>query len=301
MNLQEIKRIVDKFDPNTFTLGFNYSNNRFSNVINFKRLVEAFEPIPIARQQVNLLKNSFIFQTAGNEVNHEGDENLSIYSAAGELIVILKGLREFVAEMAPRQNPETVSVKLPEERDFTEVIKDLNAINTAITQNVVNDKISGVVVVKSWQAGSLWIDLYLGSTAAVSLVGGIAWSAAVVRKKWHEGSIMEKIGGSMDIKNETLESIRKGVKEHVRLVVESEAKNLLEHNFAEGDNHDQIERLKHGIKTFADLIERGAEVHPALQAPESVKNLFPDYTKLDLIESKQKLLEEKTISKDKVA
>jgi len=299
MNLQEIKRIVDKFDPNNFALGFNYSNNRFSNLINFKRLVEAFERIPIARQQVNLLKNSFLFQTAGNEVNHEGGDNFSISSAAGELIIILQGLRDLAAEIIPHQDPQTISIKLPEERDFTEVIKDLNAINHAISQNVLNEKISGVVVVKSWQPGSLWIDLYLGSPAAVGLIGGIAWAAAVVRKKWHEGSVMENIADSMEIKKEMLENLRKGVEEHVKLVVESEAKNLLNHNFSEDDNHDQVERLKHGIKTFADLIERGAEVHPSLQAPEDVKNLFPDFAKLDLIQSKQKLLEEKNVSQDK--
>jgi hypothetical protein len=296
MNLQEIKRTVDKFDPDVFTLQWDFSSKRFSNIANFRRLIEAFEPIPIAREQVTRLRNSFLFQTTSNEVIYEGGDNYDLYSAAKELIIILKGLRELVTELIPPQDPQIVSIKLPEERDFAGVIKDLNAINTAISQNVLNDKISGVVVVKSWQPGSLWIDLYLGSPAAVGLVGGIAWAAAVVRKKWHEGSVMGNIADSMKIKNEMLEILKKGVEDHVKLVVESEAKNLLNHNFAEDENPDQVERLKHGIKTFADLIQRGAEVHPALQAPEDVKNLFPDFKKLDVIESKQKLLEEKNVA-----
>jgi hypothetical protein len=292
MTLQEIKRIVDRFEPDKFALKFDHTNKKFSNLNNFRMLVEAIESIPVARQQVAQLKKSFIFSRSVDEVVYEEGDNWSIYSTANELIVILKGLRELAAQIVPVQNSETISIKLPEERDFTEVIKDLSAINSAISQNVLNEKISGVVVVKSWQPGSLWIDLYLGSPAAVGLVGGIAWSAAVVRKKWHEGTIMENIAGSMDIKNQMLEILRDGVKEHVKLVVESEAKNLLAHNFAEDDNREQIERLKLGIKTFADLIERGAEVHPALTAPENVKNLFPDFAKLDLIESKTKLLQE---------
>jgi hypothetical protein len=299
MTLQEIKRIVDRFEPDKFALEFDHTNKKFSNLNNFRMLVEAIESIPVARQQVAQLKKSFIFSRSVDEVVYEGGDNWSIYSTANELIVILKGLRELAAQIVPVQNSETISIKLPEERDFTEVIKDLSAINSAISQNVLNEKISGVVVVKSWQPGSLWIDLYLGSPAAVGLVGGIAWAAAVVRKKWHEGSVMENIADSMKIKKEMLENLRKGVEEHVKLVVESEAKNLLNHNFSEDDNHDQVERLKHGIKTFADLIERGAEVHPALQAPEDVKNLFPDFAKLDLIQSKQKLLEEKNDSQDK--
>jgi hypothetical protein len=299
MTIQEIKKIVDKFEPDKFSLAFNHNTKKFSNLNNFRKLVEAFEPIPIAREQIDQLKKSFIFTVSGDEVVHEANDYWSTYGSANELTLILKGLRELAAQIVPVQNDETISIKLPEERDFAEVIKDLSAINNAISQNILNEKISGVVVVKSWQPGSLWIDLYLGTPAAVGLVGGIAWAAAVVRKKWHEGSVMENIADSMEIKKEMLENLRKGVEEHVKLVVESEAKNLLTHNFSEDDNHDQIERLKHGIKTFADLIERGAEVHPALQAPEDVKNLFPDFAKLDLIQSKQKLLEEKTVSQDK--
>ena len=294
MTIQEIKRIVDRLDPNAFALGYNHSTNKFSNLNNFRKLVEAFEPLPIARKQIALLKQSFIFERSVEEFVYEG--GWSVYTTAQELIVILQGLRELVAQIVPVQNNETISIKLPEEKDFAGVIKDLNSINTAISQNVLNEKISGVVVVKSWQPGSLWIDLYLGSPAAVGLVGGIAWAAAVVRKKWHEGSVMGNIADSMKIKNEMLEILKKGVEDHVKLVVESEAKNLLNHNFAEDENPDQVERLKHGIKTFADLIQRGAEVHPALQAPEDVKNLFPDFKKLDVIESKQKLLEEKNVA-----
>jgi uncharacterized membrane-anchored protein YhcB (DUF1043 family) len=153
--------------------------------------------------------------------------------------------------------------------------------------------------VKSWQPGSLWLDIYLGSAAAVSLVGGMVWSAAVIRKKQAEARILDNIADSMEIKNEMLDGVRKGIEEHIQMVVESEAINLFSHNFDAGDNREQIERLKMGIKDLAGLIEKGAEVHPALTAPETVKNLFPDYTKLETIESKQKLIQEKTPPQDK--
>jgi hypothetical protein len=43
-----------------------------------------------------------------------------------------------------------------------------------------------------------------------------------------------------------------------------------------------------------ELIEKGAEVHPALMAPENVKNLYPDFKKLGSVESKIKQIAEKT-------
>ena len=107
-----------------------------------------------------------------------------------------------------------------------------------------------------------------------------------------EARILEKLADGLEIKNQTLEEIRKGVAEQIKLLIESEAKNLASHNFKKSDNHEQIERLKLGIKIFTDLIEKGAEVHPALKTPENVKNLFPDFTKLDSIQSQTKLLTE---------
>jgi len=41
---------------------------------------------------------------------------------------------------------------------------------------------------------------------------------------------------------------------------------------------------------LAELINKGAEIHPAWVAPENVANLFPDPTKLVGLESKIKKL-----------
>ncbi|GAL79539.1 hypothetical protein JCM19274_2047 [Algibacter lectus] len=43
---------------------------------------------------------------------------------------------------------------------------------------------------------------------------------------------------------------------------------------------------------LSSLIEKGAEIHPALNQPEKVTNLFPDMKKLNIIESRIKKLEE---------
>ena len=67
--------------------------------------------------------------------------------------------------------------------------------------------------------------------------------------------------------------------------------NLYNENF-EGDNNEQIERLKLSIKMFSNLIDKGAEIHPALNQPESVKNLYPKMDNLQALESKIKKLEE---------
>ena len=74
-------------------------------------------------------------------------------------------------------------------------------------------------------------------------------------------------------------------------MISAEAQNLYNDNF-EGDNNEQVERLKNSIKMLSKLIDKGAEVHPALNQPENVKNLFPKMAESQSIQSKIKKIEE---------
>lgn len=42
---------------------------------------------------------------------------------------------------------------------------------------------------------------------------------------------------------------------------------------------------------LSNLIDKGAEIHPALNQPESVKNLYPKMDELQTLESKIKRIE----------
>ena len=76
-------------------------------------------------------------------------------------------------------------------------------------------------------------------------------------------------------------------------VVAAEARHLEKEFFGDEENPERLERVKHSIETMQELLEKGAEVHPALLAPEQVKNLFPDYKKLGSVESRIKQIAEK--------
>jgi hypothetical protein len=136
-------------------------------------------------------------------------------------------------------------------------------------------------------------------TAAVALVGGMAWAAAVVFKKYQEGKMFEQMARGMKIKNDSLEELLRGLRESIDLLLQNEARSLYDKEFGDTTDPEQIARLKLGIKTFMGLIEKGAEIHPALKVPENVKNLFPDFSKLSLIESKIKQIANHEASQDK--
>jgi len=298
MTLREIQMALDKLDLATPMFGINQfppnpSFGTVSNLSAFRKRFASFDTVPFFNKEKQIIKSSFLFQTVSDQINHDRTQLQEMLRIAEIIRLGAEALKGALASILPSPDETTVVVKLPEAKDMEEVIDYLSTFQRAFATNVINSKINGQVAVKSWQPGSLWLDIYLGSAAAITLVGGMIWSAAVIRKKQAEVKILEKIVDSMEIKNQMLDGIRKGVDDHIQMVVESEAVNLAAHNFDESENREQIECLKMGIKDLAGLIEKGAEVHPALTAPEDVKNLFPDYTKLELIESKQKLISEK--------
>ena len=169
----------------------------------------------------------------------------------------------------------------------------LEEIEQAITQVVVNETIGGEVKVSGWENGSFWLDIYLGSEAAVALIGSLAWSAAVVYKKIQEGRIFWQYVQSLKTKGKMLDEFEQAQKELIGKLIAAEARGVEDRTFPEHDN-ERVERLKNAIKTFAELMERGAEIHPALNAPEDVKNAFPKMKELPTIQSQTKQLEDRT-------
>ena len=94
----------------------------------------------------------------------------------------------------------------------------------------------------------------------------------------------------MKIKNESLKEIQEAQKKELDLIIDAEANQLYVENFTTEGNNEQIERLKLSVKLLSEQLDKGAEVHPALNTPEKVSNLFPDMKKLESVESRIKKL-----------
>ena len=197
-------------------------------------------------------------------------------------------------QLAPEKE-ESMTIKLPDARELRTVANDLERIEKALSQVVNHPSIDGKVEVNTWEPGSLWIEIYLGTMAAVSIVASIAWSAAVISKKRHEAQIIAESVRGLAIKATSLEDLCEAQRSMIELQIESEAKALCADS---GSDLDRILRLQFAIKEFASLIDRGAEVHPALMAPESVKNLFPANLNPLAIESKIHRIENSAPSLD---
>lgn len=261
----------------------------FSELNQFRDSLNKLETTGLFIKEIDILRKSGIYTTAQDFVNINAGEGRQLKKQIEDILRIIESVKDSIAQIGGESESDSISIKLPDLTDFKDLSDISRDFHKILSQTIINDQINGQVRIDNVENGSIWIDVYLGTAAAVSLVGGLAWAASVIYKKINEGRIIEEHVRSLKIKNDSLKEIQEKQKEALDLMIEAEAKNLHSENY-EGEDNEQIERLKLSIKMLSNLIDKGAEIHPALNQPESVKNLFPKRNELELIESRIKKL-----------
>lgn len=294
MRLKEIERVLSKVDFETVQLLLDNSQSSgtyLKNINQFKGFIEAIEQISIYDDEINKLRQSALYQTSQDIVETDYQTSVELYRLAKYLTDSSLSLLLVFKKVLPTSNQNSICIKLPEPSNFEDLVKTMSTLQKSISQVVVHKEIEGSVNINNWEFGSFWIDLFLGTQAAVALVSSIAWSAAVISKKFNENKILEMSIRAMDIKNESLEDILSSQKQMTHQLIENETNLVLKKHFTDNDP-EHYKRVEFTIKSFAKLIQEGAEVHPSLLAPEQVKNLFPDFTKKAVITSQIKRIED---------
>ncbi|MCL2765257.1 MAG: hypothetical protein FWD40_08285 [Treponema sp.] len=188
----------------------------------------------------------------------------------------------------------SLEIKLIEHASIDEIGKELISIDKLINQVITHKKINGSYKFSSFDVGSSWIYIILSSALTLSIIAAIIWSACVIRKKIIEGNILDEKLKQMKLQTSSLEDIKKSNQELISNAILAEALNILKIFDLDNTENEYLNRVKNSIKEFAELINSGVEIHPALFAPEESRNLFPDYSSLNIIESKIKAITEKT-------
>ena len=177
------------------------------------------------------------------------------------------------------QDKETVNIKLN---------KVANELRLAFS-TVICEYEGGKIEIVQFDHGSFWCVIKVGT--ALLLFTGLAWAGAVVAKKTIECRSAYEVYRNASARNEMLEELKRLNKAQIDIVIEQEAKLIQQEHFSKEDN-EQLERIKNSILNISELILKGTEIQPAIAAPEDVKNLFPDFSCLPLIESRTKKLTE---------
>jgi hypothetical protein len=293
-----LRRIKNTLENNIVHLNYkreylsgNHPGYLYTDLTNLKNAIKKVKILGLYESLISEIEKTIIFSTSQDEIiltDSKEDSRLKkglevVRSGCHALLMILQEL------CCEEEDESTIYIQMPKIKDLEDLSKKSKLLHTAISQSILEPSIKGNIKVKSYDIGSLWIVLSLGSMTAVKLMGGIVWAAAVIRKKKKEFKIFEQHVKSLKIKTDSLEDLKDAQKKQLNESLEAEAGNLVA-QFYKGIDDEKIERVKYSVKSIADLMDKGIEIHPALNASKEVGILFPDYKNIGLIESRVQAL-----------
>lgn len=282
LNLKLIYEPVDK------------SSASFRGLNAFHESLDLLERTGLFQQQVKYLRSSVLSHLREDGIKLEGNYSKEVNEVIEYIEDLLNQMDESVESLEKSMFDErtnSIIVKLYGIQNFSDLANTCNAIQNILGQTILHDDIKGTVEISNVTNGSIVFGVFLGTSAAVSLVAGMTWAGAVIYKKMQEAKIMSIQADNLNIRNESFKKVQEAQELILNHIVAAEATLLVNEHYKE-QLPEQIERMKNSVKLMADIIDKGAEIHPSLTAPENVANLFPDPKKYLTITSKLKELGE---------
>lgn len=298
MRLTEINYKINQLSLNDVSLSLkSTSSDTLVNLIKFKELIQKIEEykLDFYNEEINILKKSSIYSTIQNELTiYEYKEKTKIYNISKYIVDSLNSLKLVFSNILPAPSENELSIKLPTTNNLENLLKDMSKIERQLSI-IVNDKeVNTFITLSKWEYGSYWLDIAIGTSFAISLIGSISWSAAYISsliKKDKEHSLyLQKI----ETDAQMLQAIKEKQLLYLDKLYENEVLNIQENYFDNKENNERNKKIKDTIKLFADIIQRGGEFQPSLISPKEIKDSYPDFKNIEHIPSKVLQIPEKT-------
>ena len=265
-------------------------NYRLKDLSKLREAILKFDSLIYLESNIDKLKEGPLFNASNDSIDLKTSEFSKISSFVNKLRT---GLEFFILQFESNDlelDDTNLNIKLPQFKNFSDLSIVAKDFKKSLEIPLLDSKIDSDLNILSAEPGSIWLIIGVGSLLAVKLVGRIAWSAAVLKKKNSEAKIFEQHARTLELKNEHFESMVQAQKIQLNNLLEREA-NAISKEYYTADSPESIERLKLSITTISNLIDKGAQILP-ISTSDDVKQLFPEYEKLSLLESAIKKISE---------
>lgn len=256
---------------------------RFEGLSNFRNKMEALVDIGLLAKDLEDLKSTALYSTTLDWIQVDNKTNSQIIAMLFEIEIKVDFMLDIIEASELMGKEDLLYIKLPEFKSFDELAKYSKELQKAIELPIIDDAIGGEVNIIGADQGSVILYVALGTIAAVKLIAGICWSAAVIKKKNAEANIFTQQAKTLELKNEALDSLIIAQGQQLKNIADAEAtalaNGLLNHN-----DPETIGRLRMSMEIISNLIDKGGKILP-MSKDESVQKAFPNYSALDLIES----------------
>jgi len=175
----------------------------------------------------------------------------------------------------PPEDATAVAIKLPPTADLATIAETLTELNTALQQLVLNEHVGGDVRLSSFDRGSNWIVVILGSAAAVRLLGGLLRIIMDTRLKEIEVASQREMLRRMKLKTDAMAAIEEALEQEIRDFRDERLGELADGVGVPSSDHDTRARVRFALNAFTDLVGRGTEIRPTANLPSPDAELFP--------------------------
>lgn len=265
---------------------------RIENVANFKRFVDDVAAIPAFMEPAQTLKQTALYLSSADQITVNRKIFKKIYKLHAKLFAFVEALKKTIGDDLGQTGGRQIIVKLSDPDDLELMLKTLKTIQAELSHILINDRIKGDVKIESWDIVEGNVNIFVASHAAMQLIGSLSGAAVLICQKMREGRFIYQYVQELKVKDESLLDINSGHDKAVQDLVDEQTGTVLQKHFG-GDKHDELyDRVRSAISRFAELLDSGTEIHPASNAPEKVRRLFPNLKKLRGTTSQIKLVSE---------
>jgi hypothetical protein len=257
--------------------------------------LDILSELPYFEGIVSSLKASDIYVNRSSAIRVSLEDGRFIVSQISSLTQVIEATQVILNSVLPTLPENVIFIKIADPHDLSSLQKNIHPFHQILSQTIIHESIGGKIEFAGVEPGSTWLKIIVGTQAAVNVIAAIAWAGAVCSKKFKEIEYTEQLIVEKKIQNEQKKTLLAAHDIMLNLMIDAEANNIYNSYYANDGKIDpeQISRIRTSIKFMSEEINKGARVVPELTAPEDVKNLFPDFKALPMIESKIGKLENK--------
>ena len=178
--------------------------------------------------------------------------------------IFLGVLNEFIGE----QDSHSIGVKLPPRLDLKQTADTILDLDKLLQQSLVNPDTDGTITLQGFDRGSEWLEIGLGSVAALTFFSRMVQFYFCVKEKDVEIEGKREQARAMRLENDLTEEINKSLTQELETYQDQELNKLL------GDNNEQNGRIKFGVDSLKTLMNKGLQILPSPSALEEIKSSF---------------------------
>lgn len=287
-NYQKLQKVKFTLQTNSIPHYYTISNSHFL----FDAL-DSLDSLEIFNAQINTIQSQFYLMTHLDNDEIRVSDNIGgmMSNAVSNIIQQMSVIINFLDNAGYGQKIVGFDIKMPSADNLDDFISDLDEFNKMVLScpyfNIDGEKI----ILEGTDTGSIWIVCAVTGvgTRILNNLAKLIDQAMKIRSHNQNVKQQKELFRAQKLKNDFEEEMLKVYKEMRKQTLRMCVEDMESETGIKLNEEDKV-RAEKAISSLGDLLTKGMEIYPSLDAPQEVKNIFPDTKSIDSLPEPQKML-----------